>query len=74
MVLKSKFSLIYLEISRPVNLEALRTSLTLIGFKVLQLKSIFRQIGPKFKTLPDLHENVCLRNLEGAECISNMDI
>ena len=74
MVLKSKFSQIYLDISRPVNLEALRTSLTLIGFKVLHLKSIFRQIGPKFKTLPDLLENVCFRNLEGAECRSNMDI
>ena len=49
MVLKSKFSQIYLEISRPVNLEALRTSLTLIGFKVLQLKSILGKLAPNLK-------------------------
>ena len=43
-------------------------------FKILYLKTTFWQIGPKFKTLPDLLENVHSINLEGVECISNMDI
>ena len=50
-----------------VNLEVLSTSLTLI-FQDL------KQIGPKFKTLPDLFENLNSKNLEDVECISNMGI
>ena len=62
MVLKSKPSWIYLEFDE------------FDIFKILYLKSTFWQIGPKFKTLPDLLENVHSLNLECVECISNMDI
>ena len=41
---------------------------------MLYPKSILRQIGPKFKTLPGLLENLHSRNLQGVECRSNMDI
>ena len=71
MVPKSESFQIYLEISTPVHLEALSTSLTLI-FQILYLKSIFMQIGRRFKTLPDLFENFPSTNLEGAECRCNM--
>ena len=37
-------------------------------FKILYLKSIFRQIGHKLKTLRDLHKNLHLINLERVEC------
>ena len=71
MVPKSKSCQIYLEISIPVILEVLSTGLTLI-FKILYLKSIFRQIGPKLA--PDLLENMHSRDLKGAECRSNTAI
>ena len=35
---------------------------------ILCLKSIFRQIGDKFKTLQDLLKNLHLVNLEHVEC------
>ena len=35
---------------------------------MLYLKSIFRQIGHKFKTLQDLLKNLHLINLERVEC------
>ena len=73
MVPKSKSCRIYLEISTPVNLEAQSTSLTLI-FQDFVSKICFRQIVPKFKTSPDLLENVYSSNLEGVESRSNIDI
>ena len=73
MVPKSKYSQIYLEISTPVNLEALKTSLTLI-FQDFISKIYFKQIDPKFKTLPDLLENLHSKNLRSVECGSNVDI
>ena len=71
MVPKSKSCQIYLEISTPINLEA--QSLTLI-FQDFVSKIYFRQIVPKFKTSPDLLENVYSSNLEGVESRSNIDI
>ena len=63
---KSKSCQIYLEMSTPVNLEALSTSLTLIFQEYL--KSIFRQISDNFKTFRDLLKNLHLINLEHVEC------
>ena len=68
MVPKSKSFQICLEISTPVNLEALSTSLT------LRFEDISRQIGPKFKILPDLLKNLHSRNLEDVEYRFNTGI
>ena len=37
-------------------------------------KSIFRQIGPKFKASPDLLKSLHSRNVEDVECKSSIDI
>ena len=73
MVPKSKSFQIYLEISTPVNLESLSTKLTLT-FLDFTSKIYLGKNGPKFKTLPDLLENLHSRNLEGVECRFNMNI
>ena len=69
MVPKSKSCQIYLEISTPVNLEILY-----LKSQDFLSKIYFRQIVPKFKTSPDLLENVYSSNLEGVESRSNIDI